>query len=291
MKKIILFFLGFCFIAGAVYLVCQEIKEFKKLKEIAPVSQPEKNPILAEENQILASARAYVQKNNVPDLEFDLKIIKKLDKWALVNVQPLAGKTDENGVILEKVDGQWVARAMGTIFPEWEKRVPELFEAKPPASDVPAEPETPENKCDLTCASADYLLDKKRCRCLYQGRSDDYSYAQMVNQTDLQIYIWPCPREYSLSQGHLGYSELLEGVNKTEWLPSGVLKVAAIIYINCVLGIQDGSYELKDNNLTLFYQTTALPEGEQLVACACPHEAVYLIYNLEKKDYKIQISR
>lgn len=44
-----------------------------------------------------------------------------------VEIIPKNPPTDESAVVLEKVKGQWFARSFGTIFPEWEEKVPELF--------------------------------------------------------------------------------------------------------------------------------------------------------------------
>lgn len=72
-------------------------------------------------------AKEYIKKNSVAGFEFDLKVLKQLDKWALLEVIPINPPTDKAAVILEKVDNQWIPRAFGTIFPEWEKKAPELF--------------------------------------------------------------------------------------------------------------------------------------------------------------------
>jgi len=80
-----------------------------------------------EQEQMFATAREYIAQYSVPGMKVDLKIIKQLDKWALLNVVPLNVETDEAGMIMEKVDDKWEARAFGTIFPEWEKKIPELF--------------------------------------------------------------------------------------------------------------------------------------------------------------------
>ncbi len=81
-----------------------------------------------EKEQMFEVATDYIKKYSVEDMEVELKVIKQLDKWALLEATPINIETDSVGVIIEKVDGIWVARDFGTILPDWEKKVPELFE-------------------------------------------------------------------------------------------------------------------------------------------------------------------
>ncbi len=80
-----------------------------------------------EQEQIFASGREYIAHYSAPGMEVDLEIIKQLDSWALLNVVATNMETDEAGLIMEKVDNKWEGRAFGTIFPEWEEKVPDLF--------------------------------------------------------------------------------------------------------------------------------------------------------------------
>lgn len=83
---------------------------------------PAKSP---EDKQLLEAARKYVDANS-SDVRYKLKILKKLNKWALVDVIPLQ-ELDPHMVIMEKMGGKWVAREMGTMLTEWEEKIPELF--------------------------------------------------------------------------------------------------------------------------------------------------------------------
>ena len=85
-------------------------------------NSPSPTPV---DNQLLAAAREYVRKNSVAGIVFDLSLIKQVGRWALVEV--VSRDADRAAVILEKIADQWVPRAFGTIFPEWEEKVPELF--------------------------------------------------------------------------------------------------------------------------------------------------------------------
>lgn len=79
----------------------------------------------ASNNELLAAARNYVTQNSVAGLVFDLTLVKQLNRWALVEV--VSPDADRAAVVLEKVGNRWVVRDFGTIFPEMEKQVPELF--------------------------------------------------------------------------------------------------------------------------------------------------------------------
>lgn len=80
-----------------------------------------------EEAEILAAAEAYVKKYTAPDLKYTLSLRKIVGNYAMVDVTPEPGTADPAAVILQKIGGSWVAVDMGTIFPEWEEKVPELF--------------------------------------------------------------------------------------------------------------------------------------------------------------------
>lgn len=101
----------------------------KKSPKPSPRRSPKPSPkkTVSENEEIYRVARAYVEKHSAPGLGFDLKIIKKLDKYVLLEAIPLHGETDNAGVILEKINGRWVAQTMGTYFEDWYNRVPELF--------------------------------------------------------------------------------------------------------------------------------------------------------------------
>jgi len=79
------------------------------------------------DNKLIAIAREHVTKNSVAGLVFDLRIRKQIDNWTLVEVTPKDKATDKAAVVLEKVGNRWVVRDFGTIFPERERQIPELF--------------------------------------------------------------------------------------------------------------------------------------------------------------------
>lgn len=76
---------------------------------------------------ILEAARPYIIEHSVSGLEFDVEIIKLLDKWALIRTIPLNMDIDNAMVIMEKLDGRWEPRDIGTAFPQWYNKIPELF--------------------------------------------------------------------------------------------------------------------------------------------------------------------
>jgi|TARA_Y100000031_G_scaffold153457_1_gene198726 hypothetical protein len=83
--------------------------------------------VQTEQEKMFATAREYIAQYSTPGMKVDLKISRQLDKRVLLNVVPVNIETDEAGVIMEKVGNTWEGRAFGTIFPEWEEKVPDLF--------------------------------------------------------------------------------------------------------------------------------------------------------------------
>ena len=79
-----------------------------------------------EDGQILTAARKYVNQSTPSEVRFKLKVIRRIGRWALIDVIPL-GKFEGAGVVMEKVNGRWVGRDLGTDLTEWETKAPELF--------------------------------------------------------------------------------------------------------------------------------------------------------------------
>ena len=80
-----------------------------------------------EKEQMFEAARALIRKYWAEGMKVELKIIRKLDKWALLEAIPTTIKTDNAAVVMEKVGDKWVARDFGAILPGWKEKVPELF--------------------------------------------------------------------------------------------------------------------------------------------------------------------
>lgn len=80
---------------------------------------------------VLETARLYIKEHSVPGLEFDVELVRLLDTWALVKAVPLGMDIDNVMVILEKSNGKWEPRDIGTAFPQWYEKVPELFQQDP----------------------------------------------------------------------------------------------------------------------------------------------------------------
>lgn len=81
-------------------------------------------------NQMMAAARNYVKAHSAPGIMFNLKLLKQVNNYALLEARPKgkwANQAEPAGVILQKIGGKWVPQTMGTDFSEWETRVPELF--------------------------------------------------------------------------------------------------------------------------------------------------------------------
>ena len=83
------------------------------------------------DQQMLAAARSFVKANSVPGITFDLKVIKQVDDYALLEVTPngkWVGKAEPAGMILKKTEGKWTTMFMGTDITPWRQMVPDLFE-------------------------------------------------------------------------------------------------------------------------------------------------------------------
>jgi hypothetical protein len=89
----------------------------------SPVSQLPQ----AEQKQMYQAARDYVKKNSDPNLQFDLDLKKVVDQYAILQVIPLNQQIDPAQVIMQKENGKWVAQTLGTDFPDWQQKVPALF--------------------------------------------------------------------------------------------------------------------------------------------------------------------
>jgi len=84
----------------------------------------------ADYQQMLATTRNYVKAHSAPGITFDLKLIKQVKEYALLQVVPTgkwANQVEPAGVILQKIGGKWAPQELGTDFSDWEKKVPELF--------------------------------------------------------------------------------------------------------------------------------------------------------------------
>lgn len=69
----------------------------------------------------------YAPKLDLMSPSLDFKLVKIVGNYALVQVIP-GGDMEGAGMILEKIGDQWLVQDFGTSFPEWEKKVPALFQ-------------------------------------------------------------------------------------------------------------------------------------------------------------------
>lgn len=85
----------------------------------------------AEYHQLMAAARNYVKAHSAPGITFEVKLLKQVRNYALLEARPTGkwkGKAEPAGIISKKISGQWVPQTMGTDFSDWETQVPELFQ-------------------------------------------------------------------------------------------------------------------------------------------------------------------
>jgi hypothetical protein len=95
-----------------------------------PVSVMAGSSVDADYQQMLKAARNYVKANSVPGIIFDLKVIKQVNNYALLEAIPRgkwAKQAEPAGVILKKIGNRWVPQTMGTDLSDWQRKVPELF--------------------------------------------------------------------------------------------------------------------------------------------------------------------
>lgn len=64
------------------------------------------------DKEILDAAHKYVVANSAPGIKYNLRLAKKVDNWALVNLTPLRKDLDPALVILEKVQGKWIGKEL-----------------------------------------------------------------------------------------------------------------------------------------------------------------------------------
>lgn len=79
------------------------------------------------------------------------------------------------------------------------------------------------------------------------------------------------------------------GINETLWLNSNSFFVKAYILINCGEIIENGSFQIVNNTISLYYIS---PECvEECMDCMCGVILFYNFTNLEKKDYNFELIR
>ncbi len=83
--------------------------------------------IVDDDTQIKEISRKLADGWNIPDLKYEIEIKKRIGNVALVFVNPTNQTLDPLQIILAKENGIWVYKEMGTTFPDWEQKLPELF--------------------------------------------------------------------------------------------------------------------------------------------------------------------
>jgi hypothetical protein len=78
------------------------------------------------------------------------------------------------------------------------------------------------------------------------------------------------------------------GVQDITWIDNNTLEVTVVVAINCAEKIRGGTYDIRDNTITLKYDA---PECEECVFCLCAHELIYRFGGIEKKDYTFTVER
>ncbi|MDD5629956.1 MAG: hypothetical protein PHU21_12890, partial [Elusimicrobia bacterium] len=76
-------------------------------------------------------------------------------------------------------------------------------------------------------------------------------------------------------------------VPKQEWLDGNVLRVGAMVPVNCLHKIKQGDYRLLDNGILELEYSTHSPSS-MAAGCVCGHQVRYEIRGLKRLPYKIQ---
>lgn len=82
----------------------------------------------SEQEKVYDVANEYVKNGSVPGMKYVLSLDKKVgDNWLVFHVIPISPVTDVAQLFLEKSNGVWVGRGLGTAFPGLYAEHPELF--------------------------------------------------------------------------------------------------------------------------------------------------------------------
>lgn len=66
------------------------------------------------DKEILAAAQEFVVANSAPGIKYNLRVAKRVNNWAVVDIIPLRKDLDPALVILERVEGKWIGRELTT---------------------------------------------------------------------------------------------------------------------------------------------------------------------------------
>jgi len=77
------------------------------------------------------------------------------------------------------------------------------------------------------------------------------------------------------------------GVKEINWLNDTVLLVSANVGINCAFEIGNASIKLENGTLKLEYEV--IRYGDLMAKCSCSQKITYIISELDKDDYEIEL--
>lgn len=81
------------------------------------------------------------------------------------------------------------------------------------------------------------------------------------------------------------FDESSLGIQEFVWLTNDSLQVKAHVSLNCVEKIKRGNYEMTGDSISLLYKASTCGGLRSCARCMCAHELVYVISDLDKKDY------
>lgn len=95
--------------------------------EIFDLEQSDRSSSMNSIDVLFDKAKVYVQAHSAPGMQFELKLKKRVNNWAVFSIIPLNMKTDNAQLFMEYIDDKWELRGFGTAFPELQRKHPELF--------------------------------------------------------------------------------------------------------------------------------------------------------------------
>ena len=101
-------------------------------------------------------------------------------------------------------------------------------------------------------------------------------------QSDFEFSVSDCDEDID------PFEEQTEEV-KTQW-SGGVFYATTQVSTNCAYSIEDGNYEVNDNDLILRYSVKK-SAGGLIAKCMCAQELKWVIKDIEQKEYEISLNQ
>ena len=111
----------------------------------------------------------------------------------------------------------------------------------------------------------------------------EHRFPNIVDDAGCQLVIFVIDENCTFSP----YNGSNLGIKETRWLNDTVLLISANVSINCAFEIGNGDVKLEDGILKLEYEIVR--HGDLMTNCNCGRRIVYIISNLDRGDYEIEL--